>query len=456
MLIKTLIQRFPNTAKGSFWFGFGFCLLTCFSIIFVISPLTGLSKPFGGAGHDGYLEIARSVAKGNGFVCEPGQPPVACPPLYPLFLSLMTLLPEGLQRPCLIVFQSAMVGGIAFLVFLIGKSLFSSSIARIAVAIFLMNPWVHWSAKNPMTPVMQSFLYIIFAFLMGRYVFGVLKGLDDPINKKRWHPMWLAIGLVGGALALTHGSMLPAAFILLFVAFILGLIRRNKRLLATVVMSGCVMVALIAPWTYRNWVVFGRFLPVAGNYGFAYACSLAHWNISGEHAQRPNESYHASGLRFMGIEGDESRYVQYYGLKDPNLDAKFNEKAKEHIRAHPGMFLKKFILNSIEYYFPSLTYPFLAVKHFSMENLALTVYHLILWGLAVIGFYRIRRQKPEFLHAILVLVVIFLYAVWYWPFITFIGHSLYTFGTMPFLSILAANGFCRAFGESYLSQTSAS
>ena len=33
-----------------------------------------------------------------------------------------------------------------------------------------------------------------------------------------------------------------------------------------------------------------------------------------------------------------------------------------------------------------------------------------------------------------------LYACWYFPFATFIGHSLYTLGTIPFLSILAARG----------------
>jgi 4-amino-4-deoxy-L-arabinose transferase-like glycosyltransferase len=454
MSIK-LSKIIPHSAKGAFWLGFGLCLLAGLFIILVLSPLTGFSKTFGGYGHDGYLEIARSVAQGNGFVCEPGQPPVACPPLYPLFLSPITLLPEGLQRPSLVVFQSAMVGGIAFLVFLIGKSLFSISIAKIAVVIFLLNPWIYWSAKNPMTPVMQSFLYILFVFLMGRYVFGILKGLDNQTNKKRWCPIWLAIGLTGGALALTHGSMLPAVFGLLFVAFIFGLIRKNKQLLTTVVISGCVVVSLVAPWTYRNWVVFGRFIPVASHAGFAYFHGLVHWNISGEDAQRQHESYEAAALRLLGIEGDASRYVQFYGLKDPNINAKFNEKAVEHIRTHPGVFLKKFILNSIEYYFPSLTYPFLAVKYFSVENLAITLYHLILWSLAAVGFYRIRRQKPGFLHAVLVLAVIFLYAVWYWPVIAFIGHSLYTFGTMPFLSLLAANGFYWAF-KPYLSRISAS
>jgi len=115
-------QIIPKTPRASFWLGFGLCLLTCFFIIFVLSPLTGLSKNFGGKGHDGYLEIARNVIIGNGFVFEPQAEPVLHrPPLYPLFLSPFTLLPEGLQRLCLTVIQSAMVGGIVFLIFRIAN-----------------------------------------------------------------------------------------------------------------------------------------------------------------------------------------------------------------------------------------------------------------------------------------------------------------------------------------------
>jgi len=109
---------------------------------------------------------------------------------------------------------------------------------------------------------------------------------------------------------------------------------------------------------------------------------------------------------------------------------------KEHIRNQPGVFVKKLVLNSIGYYFPTFTYPFLAVKVFSIENLAITIFNLVLWILAFVGIYRGRGKLNS--RAWILLAVIVLYGVWYFPFVTFIGHSLYTFGTMPFLSILAA------------------
>ncbi|MBN1795537.1 MAG: hypothetical protein JW804_02585 [Sedimentisphaerales bacterium] len=440
----TMLNRIvPRSAKGSFWLGFSLCLSAGLFIIFVISPLTGVSKRFGGPGHDGYLEIANNIASGNGFVCEPGGPPACCPPFYPLLLSIITPLPKVLQRPCLIIVQSIMVGGATFLIFHIATYLFSVLVARIAITVFLLNPWIYWNAKNPMTPITQLFLYILFVFLIGRSFLSVFKGADDLSYKRKKYVEWLAIGITGAALILAHGAMLATTVILLFILFVTGIIRRNYQLITTSVLSGVIIILLVAPWTYRNWVAFKRFIPVAGNAGFVYIQGIQHWSISGEDAQREGETFRMAALRYLGLEGSRSDYIQCYGFKDPNIDAAFDKKMIEHIKTHPDLFLKKVLLNSVEYYFPTLTYPFLAVKvftKFQVEQLVLTIFHLILWTLTIIGFWRNRKDKRQWLSASLMLVAIMLYAIWYFPFVTFIGHSLYTLGTMPYLAILAARG----------------
>jgi hypothetical protein len=43
------------------------CFAGCLFIIFVITPLTGLSGHFG-QGHDGYIQIAENLGKGNGAI----------------------------------------------------------------------------------------------------------------------------------------------------------------------------------------------------------------------------------------------------------------------------------------------------------------------------------------------------------------------------------------------------
>jgi len=426
-VLRNLSHIIPHSARGSFWLGFGFCLLVCFLIILVLSPWLGISKSFGGSGHDGYLEIAWNLIRGNGFVFEPGGAPVLHrAPFYPLLISPLTLLPEGLQRPGLIVVQSAMVGGIAFLIFRIGEYLFNVSTAGMAVTIFLLNPWVYMNAKNPMTPIVQGFLYILFVFLIGRNVLAVLKGTDSSQDKRKWWN-WLVMGGAGAALILTHAAMIFIPFVLLLMALIAGIHRRSRELVTTAIMSGVVMVLLVTPWTYRNWLVYERFLPVATNFGRNYAISVSHWDVDDENTRNFNIQYERSDTHF-------------HGLKNPNIDADFNRKAIEHILSHPSGFAKRFLLNAIQYYFPTITYPFRTRKGFSPEGLALTVFHLILWGLAVIAICRERKPQESWSHVGLLLGLIVSYAVWYWPVITYVGHSLYTFGTMPFLSILASRG----------------
>lgn len=437
-----LRQIVPHSARASFWLGFVLCFSAGFFIIFVLSPLTGVSKSFGGPGHDGYIEIAGNIIRGNGFVCEKGGAAVACPPFYPVLLSPLTLLPEGLQRPCLILVQSLMAGLIASLIFRIGKYLFGVSAAGTAVIIFLLNPWLYWNAKNPMTVITQGLLYVLFVFLTGSSIYVVLKGAAA-WGKKRWLMMCLAMGGTGGALILSHGAMLMATIVLLFILFVTGIVRRSYRAVSTSIISGMIIILTVSPWTYRNWVVFGRFIPVSSNYGYIYFQGLLHWNICGDDAQRPNETYRAAALRFLDFKGDESEYLQCYGLKDAGVDAAFNDKMHEHIRTYPGVFAKKMLLNSVEYYFPMLTYPFLAVKILSVENVALTIFHLVLWVLAFVGMRGERQEKASRLPTCLMLCSILLYGIWYLPFVTFIGHSLYTFGTIPFLSILAARAFAR-------------
>lgn len=88
-----------------------------------------------------------------------------------------------------------------------------------------------------------------------------------------------------------------------------------------------------------------------------------------------------------------------------------------------------------------MTDPLPVVKIFSAEQLALTIFHIVLWALVLVGFWQEKGQDTLGLSQTLVLAGVALYLVWYLPFGTgFIGHSLYTLGTIPFLSILAAKG----------------
>ena len=436
-VIRRLI---PDTPRGAFWLAFVLCFLGCFFILFIISPLTGLSKHFGRA-HDGYIQIAENLGKGNGFVFEKDGPPVFHrPPLYPYILVPIMYLPDFLQRPGLVVLQSLMVGCIGALIFKASKSLFDLATARIAIVVFLLNPWVYWNAKNPMTGILQALLYILFINVIGTEFPAIVKRLSENTRKMKLWAKPLVIGTIAAALALTHGTMLAVGFILLFMLFLASIVWCNHQLVLTSIASTVLMVALVAPWTYRNWVVFNRFIPVVGGSGLGYFNGIIHWNNTIPDPQREGETHIDACFRVAGIEGTEETHTHWKGMKDIEIEDEINKKAIEHLQEHPTAFVKKIMLNSIEYYFPAFTYSYLAVKRLNVEHVALTGFHLVLWILVVVGIWRDKKGGIRLQPAWLLLAAICFYTVWYIPFSTFIGHSLYALGTMPLLSILVARG----------------
>ncbi|MGD0784742.1 MAG: glycosyltransferase family 39 protein [Sedimentisphaerales bacterium] len=420
-----ILKKFaPQSDKQAFWLSLFLCLFICSLILFVFSPITGLSKNFG-AGNDGYIQLARSLAAGDGYVFEKGGPPVFHrPPLYPLFLVPVALFPENLQRYVIIIPQSILVGFIGMMIFKIARQLYNQKIAVIALFLFLINPWVYWNAKNPMTAILQTFLYLIFAYLVAIELF-------DKANFAQWLSA-IFIGVSGAALALTHAAMLPVV-VAAIIILLLVKIKKNRRCLMPI-FAGLIAICLIVPWTYRNWIVFHKFIPITGGSGLAYFNGNVHWNFIEQQPQGPGESYIDASLRVLGIEGTEATITHWKGFKNIKNEELANEKMAESIKNHPGLFMKKVILNAMEYYFPAMTKHFLAVKVITTEPLALTFFHLILWSLAILGIFCCWRKS------LLLLTAIFFYAIWYFPFATFIGHSLYTLGTIPFLSILAACG----------------
>lgn len=450
-------RAIPQSGVGAFWLGFGACLVICLLIVFVVAPLTGVSQEFG-PGHDGYIELAENIGQGNGYVFEEGGPPVFHrPPLYPVLLVPITYLPKAFQRPGLILLHSVMVGIVASLVFGIGRRLFGSRTGGVGVVVLLVSPWLYWNAKNPMTVILQGMLYTLFAALVGGEILAVLDRAPERPGRMSSPARTLCIAVVGAALALTHAAMLAVSIVGLAGLFVVGVLRRRYKPVVVSIAAAVIMAGLIGPWTYRNWVTFGRFIPVSGGAGLAYFNGNVHWKCIEAEPQRNGETYIDASLRVLGIEGTEKTVTHWKGFTDIELEDKANEKMIEHIRTHSGVFAKKFLLNAVEYYFPAFVCRWRAVKDFGWEESTITVFNLAIWILALVGFLRSRKEDGNGRAGWLILSGVAIYAIWYLPFATFITHSLYKFGTVPLLSILAARGLVsRKRPVVYLSQTSAS
>jgi len=437
--MKNLLKLFyPDNSRHAFYMSFFLCLAAGFAIIYPVASITGLSRTFGGVNNDGYLELAASIASGKGYVFEEGGMPVFHrPPFYPLLISPLILLPGVLQRPALILLQSLMVGFTGMIVFKVCKRFFSLEIARAALGFLLINPWLYWNAKNPMTSITQMFLYALLIYLA---VDVINKGWKKGTVLNSCWKFGLTIGFVSAALALTHAAMLPVAGLCLLIIFVTGLFKKNFGLVKISVVSLTILLACILPWTYRNYKQFDSVMAISGGAGLAYFNGNVHWNFIEDVPQQKGESYIDASLRVVGIEGTEKTCTHYKGFVNLEFEKKANLAMINDIKDRPVVFTKKVLLNAVEYYFPSFVYKYRAMPSTTKEEIAQTVFHSGLWIFAAIGlvnsFKKDKSKKQFFL-----LLAILCYAMWYFPFATgFIGHNMYTLGTMPMLSILAAVG----------------
>jgi len=169
----------------------------------------------------------------------------------------------------------------------------------------------------------------------------------------------------------------------------------------------------------------------------AYFNGNVHFSFTEAVPQQNGETYIDASLRVSGIDGTEKTHTHWKGLKDITLDEKVNIAMKADMKSDPAKFIKKVFANAVEYYFPAVVYKLRAARRFSKEELLITVYNLTIWVFALLGSVCFNKKRE----ALLLIGFIILYAMWYFPFATFIGHNLYTFATMPLLAILSAGLF---------------
>jgi hypothetical protein len=409
--------------------------LWAFAVAVALS-LPGMIKApaIGGSKHDGYLELAQNIARGNGYVFEAGGAKVFHrPPLYATLLAPGTLLPRVMWPLYVVILNAACFAATAGLLLRATRRHVGERAAVCAWPIFVLNPFALYTIKNPMPPHAQTLAYLLITVLgvefamrlwhrdppCGRFLFGYLGAL------------------FGGAMC--HGTMLMNAALWLGILAVIAIYRGRGKGLLEVAVCGICLLMLIAPWTWRNYRVTGLFLPVAGNVGVAYFAGNAHWGITGPPEAR-DETKAQALFRHAGLPPETK--LEYYGLVDPQDEKFINAKFSEHAKTHLGALLRKSFLNADEYFFP-ITYYILMRREMPLEPLAISFYFAMLLGLAAFGFFLLWRRKETRLVAIATVLFALAYAVPYFPFLTFVGHSLYTFGTIPFFAALGGVALAR-------------
>ena len=275
-----------------------------------------------------YFNMAKSVAAGEGFSHPfdgPTGPTAWQPPVLPLFLAALLWVSNGdvdFVSMVVVLLQVCVLIGTGMLILALVRQTTTRIWTGVAVAVFLVallcNFWL-------------CFQYTHDGWIVLLSVDLLVAGLCWYTPLERWTSAtgW---GLFGGVCAMINPGVALAWGVLSLVSAI-----RNhawRRFALAVVIAGLAL----APWTIRNYLVFGRFIPCKSN--LFYEMYQAHG------LQYPaNHPYHKNGK--------ERREYERLGEAE-FLDLK-REQLMQAIDANPWTFVRRVsgrFLNATLWYAP--------------------------------------------------------------------------------------------------------
>ena len=205
-------------------------------------------------------KIAASIAAGHGFSSPlhgfTGST-AWIPPLYPYLLaSIFKLLGIYSSASAIVILTANSIFSAVTVVplYRAARHLTDRQVAIVAGWIWALFPYaIYFSAD-------RIWSHTLAALLMTTMVAQGLRVLDS-----RRVVDWTVLGLVAGLNALTN----PTALAVLPVILIWGFVRSKGERRRFVLLSAATMFTLMAvclPWTIRNYVAFGRLIPIRSNF----------------------------------------------------------------------------------------------------------------------------------------------------------------------------------------------
>jgi len=270
-------------------------------------------------------------------------------PGYPAFLAVVFKIFGMEHYRAVLIVQMFFDVGTCFLIGDMARRAISDRAAKAAFVWAALCPFLANYAAAALAETLEIFFTALALDL-------ALIGLEVLTSKAKAGWPWLACGMAIGVAILFRpdGGLLLAA-IALYLAWV-GLQRSTGRMLTAELILVASTLAMLFPWTIRNWRTFHRFEPLAPRYaneenafvpmGFNrwvktwmaeyVSVEEIYWNV-------PGEAVDPSKLPGRAFDSESQRQQTLQLLADynatlhvsPELDARFATLAAERIRAAP-------------------------------------------------------------------------------------------------------------------------
>lgn len=269
-----------------------------------------------------YLALAQSVAAGRGFTYPPGHQAGTAQqfgraPGYPLFLAAIGVPDQDVaSTPARLKIAQSVVGAaVVWLIALVTWRTLGSRAAIAAAAIAAVYPPLVWMCA-----------YVLSETLFSLAALGAAFVLDLAMQRARAERAGGAGTLVAGLLAGTATLVRPVMLTFLPLA-LLWILRRQRPALAVAFVIAA--LAVVLPWTARNYRVYDRFVLVASEGGVTF------W--TGNHPLSRGDGDLAAN---PDLKRAELEFRQRHpGLTAEQLEPLYYREAVRYIGEHPGWWL---------------------------------------------------------------------------------------------------------------------
>lgn len=295
--------------------------------------------------------IARSVAL-DGQYADPflghTGPTAWIPPLYTLLVAAVFKVfgvYTALSAWVIFALNSVFSAATAMLVWEMGTRCFGRRAGRWSGWVWALYPAamqyaVHWVWDMSLTAWLFAGALVLALRTRAVSAEGPVAGDGQRVGRWAW------FGVVWGLIWLTNPSLLLTLPVV-GGWMVWGVWRRRDEVgsaVRGVVLAGVVVVLLVAPWVWRNWRVFGAWVPTRGNLGAELYESTRESNNGFPWGATLPMAETAPEMVRYACEG-EVRYSREQGAR-----------AKEEMRAHPGR-TRRWMLERVYFFWASVPHP---------------------------------------------------------------------------------------------------
>ena len=200
--------------------------------------------------------LARSIALGQGFSSPtdlPSGPSAWTAPVYPYILGIVFKLfgvYTNLSAWIILVFNSIFAALTCWTIYRIAQRIFGPWTARVSAWTWAVFPYIiYWPVR------------VVWDVCLSTFLFTLALWLAMCLKERARTRDWIGYGALWGLIALTNTALIILLPFML--AWIIWPVR--WRAITGPAVAVAVLLVCVAPWTIRNYHVFGRFVFIRDN-----------------------------------------------------------------------------------------------------------------------------------------------------------------------------------------------